>query len=322
MQPVFIFSLPRAGSTLLQRIVAAHPKVSTASEPWLLMPFLYALKPSGVFAEYDHAAARMALEDFIKTLPNREADYSEELRRFAMQLYAKAARPGSQYFLDKTPRYHLLASRIVPLFPDGKFIFLWRNPLAVAASVVETFGCGKWNIHEFKIDLYDGIDNLCETHAASKTGVCAIRYEDLVAENESAVKKVCEYLQLPFDSAMAESFSKVELKGRLGDYTGSKEFVKISGEPLDKWKRVFRNPLRKRWARGYLKWIGEVRLAQMGYSHDELLKELNAVPFSLSGFFPDLFRTVYGVFNQIFEGRILYTKWQMRRDWRKVHLHR
>ena len=46
IRPIFIFSAPRSGSTLLQRVLAAHTQVATASEPWILLPLLSPL--------YDH----------------------------------------------------------------------------------------------------------------------------------------------------------------------------------------------------------------------------------------------------------------------------
>src|SRR5919107_2181016 len=40
--PLFLLSLPRSGSTLAQRILAAHGGIATTSEPWILLPYLYA----------------------------------------------------------------------------------------------------------------------------------------------------------------------------------------------------------------------------------------------------------------------------------------
>jgi hypothetical protein len=45
LRPLLIFSLPRSGSTLTQRILAAHEEITTAaiSEPHLLVHYLYCL---------------------------------------------------------------------------------------------------------------------------------------------------------------------------------------------------------------------------------------------------------------------------------------
>ena len=44
IKPIFIFSITRSGSTLLQRVIAAHEGVATVSEPWVLLPYLYTLR--------------------------------------------------------------------------------------------------------------------------------------------------------------------------------------------------------------------------------------------------------------------------------------
>ena len=64
MQPIFLFSLPRSGSTLAQRIIASHAEIATTAEPWLLLPCLYALRHGGVYAEYSQATAVKAIRDF------------------------------------------------------------------------------------------------------------------------------------------------------------------------------------------------------------------------------------------------------------------
>ena len=48
--PIFIFSLPRAGSTLLQRVLMGHPEIASIAEPWLLLPLMYVQKEHGVLA--------------------------------------------------------------------------------------------------------------------------------------------------------------------------------------------------------------------------------------------------------------------------------
>ena len=65
--PIFIFSLPRSGSTLLQKIIASSNEVSTSSEPWILLPLLYSQKEEGTLSEYSHKNAVLALNDIISS---------------------------------------------------------------------------------------------------------------------------------------------------------------------------------------------------------------------------------------------------------------
>src|SRR5215217_1222403 len=133
MKPIFIFSLPRTGSTLLQRVLSAHNEVSSVAEPWVLLPLLYSLRKNGAYSEYGNNLMVSAVEDFCSELPNGRDDYLFEIRECVLRLYQKVSKSSDSpsYFLDKTPRYHLVADDIVQMFPDGKFILLWRHPLSV-----------------------------------------------------------------------------------------------------------------------------------------------------------------------------------------------
>ena len=117
--PIFIFSLPRSGSTLLQSLVASHPDVGTASEPWLLLPLVYGRRVRGVHAEYRHRLAAAAVDEFIRQLPRGRSSYNEAVRDVVLRLYTEASGENRRYFLDKTPRYHLIVNEIADLVPEG-----------------------------------------------------------------------------------------------------------------------------------------------------------------------------------------------------------
>lgn len=278
--PIFLFSLPRAGSTFVQRILASHKEITTTSEPWILLPYLYTLKRNYVHAEYEHNYLTMALEDFYSEFPQGKKDYLAEMHDFILRLYAKANKNNTRYFLDKTPRYCLITEDIINLFPEAKFIFLWRNPLAIIASAIETWGSGKWNITAYKVDLYTGLNNLIEAYKKNKDTVLAIRYEDILTNPEAEFQRIHEYLGLSFDPEILSIFNETKLKGRMGDPTGTKKYHLVSKDPLEKWKHTLSNPFRKIWCRRYLWWIGRERFAVMGYNFDNLLSELNAIPYT------------------------------------------
>ena len=131
---VFILSLPRSGSTLLQRIIAAHTRVASATEPWLLLPLFYSLRSQGQYAEYGQGPAAKGLTHFVEELPGGRSAYLAEVSRFARGLYGRTRSDGETYFLDKTPRYGLIVDELREAFPGARFIFLWRQPLAIIAS--------------------------------------------------------------------------------------------------------------------------------------------------------------------------------------------
>jgi hypothetical protein len=161
LRPLFIFSGPRSGSTVVQRILASHSQVATASEPWLLLPLLAPL--------YDRLPApgprdplvRDAVADFVGQLPRGRDDYRAAAREMALSLYAKAAQHDVAYFVDKTPPYHLIVDEVVETFPEGRFLFLFRNPLSVVASTVELFDAGRWEVTRYHMALFQSSPISC-----------------------------------------------------------------------------------------------------------------------------------------------------------------
>lgn len=292
-RPIFIFSVPRSGSTLTQRLLGAHPDISTTGEPWILLPQLQALRPYGAYTQYGHAGAIRGIKAFCQRLPEGEADYLNGLRSFITNLYAKAAH-GATYFVDKSPRYSLFVDDLLRIFPDCKAIFLWRSPLAVLASMLTTWGdTAKWNLYAMDPDLFRGLPNLVETYQRNGDRAYSLRYEDLIADPRTELGRIFDYLELPFEAEVIERFSSVELPG-YRDPTGTDRYQSISAEPLAKWHGVLRNPLRKRWCRRYLQWFGEGRLEIMGYNQKQLLADLDHVPASFEYLLSDVVRMSYG----------------------------
>ena len=294
MQPIFLLSLPRSGSTLVQRVLGSHPDVATVSEPWFLLPLLYTLKDKGIYAEYNHHTLTSAVEDLCRQLPGGEEHYRSEIRSFALRLYSSLS-PDEQtrYFIDKTPRYHLVVDDLFAMFPDGRFLFLWRNPLAVVSSMVETWQKGRWTLHPYHVDLFQGLPNLVLSFSKHQDRACGMRYEQLISGDASAWAPVYDYLGLDFDGSELERFAQVDLHGSMGDPRGSRSDSLAPGR-ADKWHKTFHNAFRKSWCRKYLRWIGADRLAVMGYDQYALLREVEGIRTTPADLGPDMVRASYG----------------------------
>jgi hypothetical protein len=289
IRPIFIFSITRSGSTLVQRVIAAHDGVATASEPWLLLPLLYTTRERGIVAEYTHPLLATALEDFCEVLPDGPEDYRRELHDLVIRLYTKAAGgEGARYFLDKSPPYYFVAEEIMRLFPEGKFIFLWRNPLSILASIIQTWQGGRWRVTACRADLFIGLPRLVRAYRANQSRAHAVRLEDLLSGSEDHWRALMGYLGIEFDPSALERFGEVSLNGRMGDHTGVNRYATLDSEPVDKWKQTLANPLRHAWARRYLRFLGQDRLATMGYDARELAHELDAQPTRARSLAPDL----------------------------------
>lgn len=321
-QPIFLLSLPRAGSTLLQRLLCQHADIASTPEPWIAIPPFYALKSDGVGSVYGHSALCNAVSGFVDALPAKRTDYLNAASHFLQQLYNLASPPGSRYFLDKTPRYHLIVDDLMEAFPDAKFIFLWRNPLAIASSMMQTWGHGKWNLYMFWVDLYQGIDALVSAFEQNKNRAIAVRYEDLATSPKQELSKILEYLDLDDTTDMLESFATakiIDAPGR-GDPTGQYRYRGVSSQSADAWKAILANPFRKAWAKNYLTWLGPDRLATMGFDKHELEADIYRQPTAYHHLASDIFRNILGRLycrysvenvrrNKPWRGRIFFTQY-------------
>jgi len=203
---IFLISQPRAGSTLLQRILGGHQDIHTVAEPWLMLHPLYALKAKGIETEYDSNLARNGLDDFLLNVPEGLDLYYEAVREMATVLYdRKLALSGKSYFLDKTPRYYLIISELYRTFPKAKFIILLRNPMAVLSSTLDTWFGNKIDILKKSLnykDLIEGPRYLIEGIEHLKEDAIVAHYEDLVVDPEQTVLRICgklEYAELRFE---------------------------------------------------------------------------------------------------------------------------
>lgn len=203
---IFLLSLPRSGSTLLQRVLSQHDDIKTESEPWLMLHPLYALKEDGHTAEYNETWAYGALKNFLASMPDGEDVYYEGLRRMLVHLYDGMLRNTSeQYFLDKTPRYYEVIREIHKIFPSAKFVILIRNPIAVLNSRIELLGNNKLKgLQLYKRDLLAGPNKILDAIDFLGESCHVIRYENLVENPESEVNALCNYLGIDYKADLLD----------------------------------------------------------------------------------------------------------------------
>lgn len=253
-----------------------------------MLPLAYSLRASGTRSEYGHQLMVDAIREFCAELPGGEADYLAALRAAALELYSKASPPGTEFFVDKTPAYSLMPETLIRVFPDAKYIFLWRNPLAVAASVTESFTGGRWALKAHSDYFALGLPRLADAYnAIDPESAISVRYEDLVKDPDTTLELIFDKLGLPPEPSVTSSFADVVLKGNRRDHAGMARYQSVSEEPLSKWVAAFDSPLRRSWGRRYLSFVGAERLSLMGYSKSELLSGLADAPTNASRVFED-----------------------------------
>ncbi len=270
MELIFVFSLPRSGSTLLQRILASHPSVATHAEPWILLPLLNVAREGEVFADYNHRTAVTAISEFVDGTPEGAGAMDEVIRELADRLYSAHCRAGERFFLDKTPRYAAYAPDIMRIFAEARAVVLWRNPIHVIDSICRTFWGGRWHMSAHEVDLFDGVRGLTRVSQEHRDRVLPVRYEDLVDRPETVIGAISHHLGI--DLELPDDVGARTFGGSLGD--PGRRRTSRTLERRTRADLAASSVLRNRWVRRYLDWIGPECLADMGYDLDALRGEL------------------------------------------------
>lgn len=279
---IFLISQPRAGSTMLQRILGGHPDIHTVSEPWLMLHPFYALRAEGYITEYNEQPARVAVEGFLRLLPGGRDDYVESLRRAYTYLYQQAlAQSGKLYFLDKTPRYYFVIDELYETFPEAHYIILLRNPLAVLCSTLN-----KWIKKDSKerwFRLYERRHDLIRAPGLLLGGIgllgkrcIVIHYEDFVKDPGGRLQQICEILGIPFTLEIIEYGLQDLPLWRHGDQGYVYQHTRPVSLAADKWIQQLEDPQVWRLAHDYLQLLGVETVEQMGYAYRELRQVLQA----------------------------------------------
>jgi len=262
-----------------------------------MLPMIYSLRSEGSFTEYNHESSNLAIQDFINQLPDGTNSYYKELSQFINKLYQLNCHNNEKYFLDKTPRYSLIANDLKKIFPDAKFIVLWRNPLSILSSRFHSYG-NKWRIYNYKVDLFKGLNSLIDFHQQNKENICTINYENFIKQPDKELSKIFKYLDLSTNEAYDIETGSSNLTGRMGDKTGISDYKTISSDPIEKWKKTICNPLRKRWLTNYVKWIGVEKFEVLGYDYNKTLNDIKSHKVNFKNVFSDALRMTYGLIDE------------------------
>jgi len=276
---IFIVSQPRAGSTLLQRILGSHPNIRTTSEPWLMLHPIYALRGEGHESEYDAGLAHSALQAFMQALPEGEEDYLNGLRQMYGYLYGRVMEGyEAQFFLDKTPRYYSIIAELYRIFPNAEFIFLMRNPLASMASMIDTWTSGRGiSLYKFKQDLLRAPTLLLEGIELLGQKAIVTRYEDLVENPNHEVQRICNRMGVAFLPEMVRYGDKNLPRWQFGDQMKVYEKVQPDSDSTDKWLKSVRQPENWILTNDYLRFLGEETVNEMGYCYETLKRALEDI---------------------------------------------
>lgn len=272
---IFLISLPRSGSTLLQHILASHSKVAATAEPWVLFPMICALQPGALIADYNAQIGQIALSEFLAQMDGGEEEYFTAVRKMALHLYNRySTKDRKERFLDKTSRYYLALPELFRIFPKAKFVFLLRNPLAVLASFLQYMVFGNWRrLGEpgIRNDLMDGYRLIRQGIRYFGDDAIVVKYEELVEDPETVIAGLCEKLELEFEPEMLNYGETIGvLKGKLVDPKSIQKHKVPVTDYSQVWRTIFTTRQEKHLAQAFLVHLGPELVNGLGYSYKEL----------------------------------------------------
>ncbi|GFD69761.1 tetratricopeptide repeat-containing sulfotransferase family protein [Alteromonas sp. KUL106] len=188
--PIFIVGLPRAGSTLLEQILASHSQVDGTMELHDIL---------GIASSLSHQATPYPLN--VSALSN------ETLSKLGEQYLrqTRAYRQGAPFFIDKMPNNFIHIGLIKKILPNAKIIDARRNPMDCCFSgFKQLFGEGQ----EFSYSLndigryYNAYEKLMDHwHSVLPGEILTVQHEEVLDDLEAQVKRILAFCGLTFEEA-------------------------------------------------------------------------------------------------------------------------
>jgi tetratricopeptide (TPR) repeat protein len=195
--PIFLISLPRSGSTLLEQMLGQHPQIEAVGE----LPYIQSLLRSAFELHLRREPISVPL--LVQRLsPTQKEDLAEQYLRRA-SLHRKAS---GRYFIDKLPLNWTNIVLIREVLPQARFIEIRRNAMDCCFS---NFSHNFGTAHAASFDLVhqaracvDYTRLMDHLQKVAPTLTCGVRYEDLVEDPERQLRKILSYLDLPWDESV------------------------------------------------------------------------------------------------------------------------
>jgi len=189
-QPIFILGMPRSGTTLLEQILASHPQVHGLGEP-------------------PHMAGIAGDPSFLDRVPALTSEEAAALGQRYLALTG-AAGPGRTRLVDKTPSNFLHAGLISVILPGAKMIHCRRGAADTCLSCYSLlFASG----YQYSYDLAElgayyrlYLDLMAHwRQTLPPDRFLEVDYESVALGDGSEVRKILDFLELPWDAACLRS---------------------------------------------------------------------------------------------------------------------
>ena len=226
-EPIFILGLPRAGSTLIEQILASHSMVDGTLELPNILSIAQSLRGDDIYGK---------LGNYPKSMESLSLDQREALGRGYIE-DTKMHRKDAPMFTDKMPNNFRHIGLIHLIMPNAKIIDARRYPLDCCFSMFkQLFAQGQ----EFSYGLaeagsyYRNYVNLMDHwNSVLPDKILRVNNEDVIEDLEGQVRRMLEFLELPFEEQCI-SFHETDRSVR----TASSEQVRrpINKDGMERWK--------------------------------------------------------------------------------------
>jgi len=225
--PIFVVGLPRAGSTLLEQILASHSQVQGTSE---LMDIVTMSRKLGNKNRENPAGK------YPEVLAELTQDQCRELGESYLET-TRIQRTDTPFFIDKMPNNFRHIGLIHLILPNSKIIDARRHPMGGCFSgFKQLFAHGQtftYNLEDIGKYYRDYIKVMDHWDAVLPGRVHRVQYEEMVADTETQIRALLDYCELEFEEQCLR-FYEIERAIR----TPSAEQVRkpIYKEGLEQWR--------------------------------------------------------------------------------------
>lgn len=192
--PIFILGMPRAGSTLVEQILASHSAVEGTSE----LPYIPALA-RGLIAE---SASDARYPEVLAGVPASRLRELGQAYLDRARIHRKTERPR---FIDKLPNNWADLGLILLILPNAKIIDARREPMDCCFSnFKQHYAQGQpfsYDLEDIGLYYRDYVDLTGHLDAVLPGRVHRVVHEDLVERPEKEIRRLLDFLGLPFEPA-------------------------------------------------------------------------------------------------------------------------
>ena len=226
--PIFVVSLPRSGSTLIEQILASHSQVEGTQE----LPEIgnitrtigrsFTLGPGSVYPE------RLGQMD-KQEIASLGARYIANTR-----YYRKSQKP---YFIDKMPANWAFVGLIRTILPQARIIDARRDPMAVCFSAFkQLFGNGadySYDLHDLGMYYNDYVNMMAHIDDVQPGRIHRVNYESMVGDTEAEITRLLAFCGLDVEPACLRFW---ESKRAVSTPSAEQVRQPIYREGLDQWR--------------------------------------------------------------------------------------